>query len=166
MIRMRAKSMIATASLAVVAVSAATLALARIPSEIEDPAAQAELHGADSGLPPAVSGMNLFAEGQGPLCYSKDDVIAYFDGDRSQIGGELVRLETGFDQDFANTWRSETSMTPVAVSGVFAHVFPTDSGMQMVDVVEIGSEGCAISRTLLTEGEWKQILVRAAGVAV
>ena len=54
----------------------------------------------------------------------------------------------------------------IAVSGVFAHIFPSDAGFNMVDVVEIGGDGCAISRTLLTEEEWNSILVRAAGVAV
>ena len=167
MTRMLGKSIVATASLAVIAVSAASLALARIPAEADlDPAAGAEMYGTEAGLTPAVTGMGLFAEGNGPACYNSDEVLAYFDGDRAKIGGELVTLETGFDQDFANTWRSETSMTPVAVSGVFAHMFPTDSGLTMVDVVEIGDEGCAISRTLLTEDEWKHILVRAAGVSV
>ena len=166
MTKTRAKSIIATAGLAAVAISAASLALARIPSQIEDPAARVELHGAESGLPTAVGGMGLFEEGRGPACYDKDAVLSYFDGDRARIGGELVTLEAGFDQDFADMWRSETETTPVTVSGVFAHLFPTDSGMTMVDVVEIGDGGCAISRTLLTEGEWKQILVRAAGVSV
>lgn len=166
MTRKLGTSIVASAGLAMVAASVATLALARIPSEVEDPAARAALHESDAGLTPAVSGTGLFDEARGPVCYDKDAVIAYFDGDRSKIGGELVTLETGFDQDFANTWRSETRSTPVAVSGVFAHMFPTDSGLTMVDVVEIGEGGCAISRTLLTEDEWKQILVQAAGVAV
>lgn len=166
MTRKLGKSIIASAGLAFLAVSAASLALASIPSNLDDPAVEPGLHGTESGMPSAVTGMSLFEEGYGPVCYDEDAVVAYFDGDRNAIGGEVVTLETGFDQDFADAWRSETEVKPVAVSGVFAHVFPTDSGFDMVDVVEIGGDGCAISRTLLTEDEWNQILVRAAGVAV
>jgi len=160
------KSMVASAGLALIAVSATTLALASIPSNLDDPAADATMHGTESGLPGVVSGTGLFDTQPGPRCYDKDAVLAYFDGDRAQIGGELVTLEAGFDQDFADIWRSETSLAPVAISGVFAHVFPTAGGGNMVDVVELGDGGCAISRTLLTEDEWNQILVRAAGVSV
>ena len=160
------KSMMVSAGLALGAVSATTLALASIPSTVNDPAADVMSHGTENGLPGAVSGTDLFSDRAGPVCYDKDAVLSYFDGDRAKVGGELVTLETGFDQDFANVWRSETSLQPASVSGVFAHVFPTDSGVNMVDVVEIGGEGCAISRTLLTEDEWNQILVQAAGYAV
>lgn len=160
------KSMVVSAGLALVAVSATTLALASIPSDRGDAAADALLHGNEYGLPGAVSGTGLFDAAMGPVCYDKDAVLAYLDGDRSHVGGELVTLEAGFDQDFADVWRSETSLQPVAISGVFAHVFPTEGGGSMVDVVELGDGGCAISRTLLTEEEWNEILVRAAGVAV
>jgi hypothetical protein len=155
---------LASTGLAVVAVSAATLALASI-SPIPGGKDAAPLHSEDS-MPGAVSGAALFDEGYGPVCYDRDDVLGYFDRDRIQIGGEMVMLEAGFDQDFANTWRSETELEPVAISGVFAHIFASDSGLNMVDVVEIGSDGCAISRTLLTEEEWNSILVKAAGVSV
>jgi hypothetical protein len=166
MTRKFGKSIIVSTGLAVLAVSAATLALASIPSNLNYDGERAELHGAEDGLPAAASGMSLFDEGYGPVCYDKDDVLTYFDHDRSQIGGEMVTLEVGFDQDFADAWRHETEMEPVAISGVFAHIFPSDAGFNMVDVVEIGGDGCAISRTLLTEEEWNAILVRAAGVAV
>lgn len=160
------KSMAASAGLALIAVSATTLALAGIPSNIDDATESAMLHGSESGVPAAVSGTGLFGTRTGPVCYDKNAVLGYFDGDRSQVGGELVTLEPGFDQDFADMWRSETSLAPVAISGVFAHVFPTAGGGNMVDVVELGEGGCAISRTLLTEDEWNQILTRAAGVSV
>jgi len=148
---------LASTGLAVAAVSAATLALASI-SPVPGGKDAAPLHSEDS-MPGAVSGAALFDEGYGPVCYDRDDVLGYFDRDRVTIGGEMVMLEAGFDQDFANTWRSETDLDSVKVSGVFAHIFPTDAGLQMVDVVEIGSDGCAISRTLLTEEEWNAILV-------
>ncbi|MCB1500353.1 MAG: hypothetical protein KDK07_11295 [Bauldia sp.] len=166
MIRKFGTSLIASTALAVVAVSGASLALASIPSITDDAAATAELHEADSGLPNAVGGVSLFDEGYGPVCYKETDVLSYFDRDRAEIGGEMVTLEAGFDQDFADAWRSETAMDAVKISGVFAHIFPTESGLEMVDVVEIGADGCAISRTLLTEPEWNAILTRAAGVAV
>ncbi len=166
MTRKLGKSIVASAGLAIVAVSAAGLALASIPTGVNDPAMDAQLHGTESGMPGAVTGMSLFDDGYGPVCYDHDAVLAYFDGDRSQIGGEVVTLEAGFDQDFADAWRTETDLNPVPVSAVFAHIFPSTSGFNMVDVVEFGGEGCAISRTLLTEDEWNRILVRAAGVAV
>lgn len=166
MTRKIGKSIIASTGLAVLAVSAATLALASIPSNLNDADTTAVLHGTEQGLPSAVGGVPLFDEGYGPLCYNKDAVLGYFDRDRATIGGETVMLEVGFDQDFADAWRYETEMDPVTVSGVFAHIFPSDAGFNMVDVVEIGGDGCAISRTLLTEPEWNSILVRAAGVAV
>ena len=77
----------------------------------------------------------------------EDDVLSYFDRDRVQIGGKMVTLETGFDQDFADTWRSETK--PVKVSGVFAHIFANDSGLEMVDVVEIGAARLSQARKIL-----------------
>ena len=160
------KSMIASTALAVVAVSVASLALASIPSKFDDAAETAELHGTEAGCPRRLAAVSLFDEGYGPVCYKQNDVLAYFGRDRAQIGGETVTLEVGFDQDFANAWRTETNMDPVTISGVFAHIFPTQSGIGMVDVVEIGADGCAISRTLLTEQEWNAILTRAAGVAV
>ena len=159
------KSIAVSAGLAFVAVSATTLALASIPSALNDPAADATTHGSEMGIPGAVTGTGLFGDRVGPACYDTGAILTYFGGDRARIGGEVVTLESGFDQDFADVWRGETRMQPVAVSGVFAHVFPV-GGSNMVDVVEIGDEGCAISRTLLTEEEWNQILVRAAGVAV
>ena len=166
MTRKIGNSIIAATGVAVLAVTAATLAFAAIPSGGDDPAATAELHGSEAGIPRAVGGVSLFDEGYGPVCYDADDVLGYFDRDRTVIGGEMVTLETGFDQDFADAWRVQTRLDPVTVSGVFAHIFPTDSGTEMVDVVEIGGDGCAISRILLTQPEWNSILVRAAGLAV
>ena len=166
MTRKLEKSVLTATGLAILAVSVASLALASIPSNLNDKDAAAELHGAESGILGAVGGVALFDGGYGRVCYDKDDVLGYFDRDRVQIGGEMVTLETGFDQDFADAWRSETELQPVKISGVFAHIFANDSGFSMVDVVEIGADGCAISRTLLTEEEWNAILVHAAGVGV
>ncbi|HET7717751.1 MAG TPA: hypothetical protein VFK86_19160 [Bauldia sp.] len=166
MSRKLGKSIFASTGLAILAVSVAGLALASIPSGNNGDEFATEQHGGESGIPAAVGGVSLFDEGYGPLCYDKDDVLAYFDRDRGQIGGEMVTLETGFDQDFADAWRYETELEPVKISGVFAHIFANESGFNMVDVVEIGADGCAISRTLLTEEEWNAILVRAAGVSV
>ncbi len=166
MTRKLGKSILTSTGLAILAISVATLAVASIPSNLNDKDRAAELHGTEPGIPGAVGGVALFDDGYGPVCYDKDDVLGYFDRDRVQIGGEMVTLETGFDQDFADAWRTETDLQPVKISGVFAHIFANQSGFSMVDVVEIGADGCAISRTLLTEEEWNAILVRAAGVAV
>jgi hypothetical protein len=160
-----AKSTFATTALAIVAVSATSFALANIPVDV-DADMPAELPIESSALPASVTGTGLFGESEAPLCFAEEDVLAWLDRERSQIGGEAVTLERGFDQDFSDVWRNETSLAPVTVSGVYAHIFANASGFEMVDVVELGQDGCAISRTLLSGEEWRALLTRAAGVSV
>ena len=130
MSRKPGKSIFASTGLAILAVSVASLALASIPSNLNGKDARRSFTAPKSGLPSAVGGVALFDDGYGPVCYDKDDVLSYFDRDRVQIGGEMVTLETGFDQDFADAWRSETELQPVTISGVFAHIFANDSGFE------------------------------------
>jgi hypothetical protein len=49
------------------------------------------------------------------------------------------------------------------VSTVLAHVLP-EGDVIFVDVVEIGLDGCALSRTIITGDDWRYLLVQAAGV--
>jgi hypothetical protein len=157
------KSMFVSAALAALAVSATSLALASIPGPVDD----SDLTFETSEFPEAASGVPFFTvENDAPMCFSADQVLSAFADDRALIGGETVTLEAGFDQAFANQWRRGTKTQEVTISGVYAHIFDNASGFKMVDVVELGTDGCAISRTLLTDTEWTAILVKAAGVEV
>ena len=40
------------------------------------------------------------------------------------------------------------------VTQVYAHIVPAQNGAAVVDVVEIGQNGCALSRTLLSMDDW------------
>jgi hypothetical protein len=161
------KSIFASTALAVIAVSVTSFALANIPTGSEDENLAVEEQAETSVPAAAVQGAPLFADEQaGPRCVAEADVLTNLDLDRAKIGGEMVTLETGFDQAFADEWRRETDLGSVRISAVYAHIFSNQSGFGMVDVVELGSDGCAISRTLLTEQEWNELLAKAAGVAV
>jgi hypothetical protein len=163
------KALFASTGFAALVVSAASLALANLPERIETEDLVAATAAETAVLPQAAGGVALFVNADGSEaagCIASDDVLAGLDRDRVRIGGETVMLETGFDQAFADEWRRETSVDPVRVSAVYGHIFANDGGFGMVDVVELGADGCAISRTILTEDEWNAILVRAAGVEV
>ncbi len=161
------KSIFASTALAILAVSATSFALANIPSQSDDENVVAEQQAETSVPPAAVEGVALFDDQQaGPRCVAVADVLENLGLDRAKIGGEMVTLETGFDQAFADEWRRQTAINSVPVSAVYAHIFSNQSGFGMVDVVELGADGCAISRTLLTEAEWNELLAKAAGVAV
>jgi hypothetical protein len=165
MSRKLGKSFFVTTGLAMLAVSVTSLAVANISTSFDDEKMAAE-HAFATEMPEAAGGVALFPGKEGPRCVAETEVLEYLDGDRATIGGEMVTLEAGFDQDFADAWRNVTETQPVPISAVYAHIFPNQSGFNMVDVVEVGADGCAISRTLLTEEEWTAILVKAAGVAV
>ena len=72
-------------------------------------------------------------------------------------------LAGGLEQAFADTWRRQTNADLVEVSTVLAHVLP-EGDASFVDVVEIGVDGCALSRTVITGDDWRYLLVQAAGV--
>lgn len=115
-----------------------------------------------------VGGAPLFvadASGAFPVCVTDDEVISRLEAERNELGGETVMLAGGLEQAFADEWRRHTESAPVKVSTVLAHVLP-EGDVSFVDVVEIGTDGCALSRTILTEDDWRYLLVRAAGVGV
>jgi hypothetical protein len=84
-----------------------------------------------------------------------------------QYGGQVVLLEDGLEQSFADQWRREAHIPTVQVSGVVAHVFGDLSGGDWAaDVVEFDKAGCAMSRTLVPGDTWMAILKDAVGVEV
>ncbi|MEQ9691621.1 MAG: hypothetical protein RLO48_18005 [Bauldia litoralis] len=115
-----------------------------------------------------VGGAPLFvaaASGALPVCVTDDEVISRLEAERNELGGETVMLAGGLEQAFADEWRRQTESDPVEVSTVLAHVLP-EGDVSFVDVIEIGIDGCALSRTIITEDDWRYLLVRAAGVGV
>jgi hypothetical protein len=156
-----------TTGLALVAVSAA-VAFANIPdqADIDDGAAAPSVSHAYEGLIPGpVSGVPLFvadASGPVPACVTETDVIRRLNADRDRFGGETVMLSNGLVQAFADEWRRETHLQKVAVSGVFAHVFGEEDAAS-VDVIELDAKGCALSRTMLSEDDWRFLLRQTVG---
>jgi hypothetical protein len=158
-----------TAGFAITALSAA-VAFANIPAEIVDdgPTVEVAPFVEDIVFPAPVAGLELyFADASGAIagCVSDTEVIRHLEDDRLQFGGETVMLADGLDQAFADAWRQQIDMEQVAVSDVLAHVFGEGDDVA-VDVVELDANGCALSRTLLSEDDWNYLLRRAAGVEV
>ena len=161
------KAITVAAALAFTAGTAA-VALARIPT---GPALDEAMldDGADfeemAMAAPVDAGPLFVADASGavPACMTDEDVIQQLQADRDQLGGETVMLAGGLEQAFADTWRRQTNADLVEVSTVLAHVLP-EGDASFVDVVEIGVDGCALSRTVITGDDWRYLLVQAAGV--
>ncbi|SDB31429.1 hypothetical protein [Bauldia litoralis] len=155
-----------------IALSAVTaaVAFANIPAEstFEDNLSQTAPVGHATTMAAPVGGAPLFvaaASGALPVCVTDDEVISRLEAERNELGGETVMLAGGLEQAFADEWRRQTESAPVEVSTVLAHVLP-EGDVSFVDVIEIGIDGCALSRTIITEDDWRYLLVRAAGVGV
>lgn len=152
------------------AAASAAVALASIPANAPEDGATVEVmrHTDEALLPAPVRGITLFVASAGetaPLCVTEDEVMRRLDAERQELGGETVMLADGLDQAFADIWRLYTNVKPVEVSAVLAHVVgEADAGV--VDVIEIDVAGCAMSRTILNEADWRFLLVQAAGVEV
>ena len=152
------------------AVAAATVALANFTA---DPARE-DLSGpalaeADQGVVAPVAGDALFTASPetAGACVTAETVVTRLQADRAAVGGETVMLADGLEQAFADAWRREVDLRPVAVSTVIAHVFRTgEASGAMVDVVEVDAAGCAMTRTILSAEEWATLLGMAAGVGV
>jgi hypothetical protein len=163
-------ALIVSVGVGALAVAAATVALASFAA---DPALE-DLSGpvpaeADQGMAAPVAGAALFAASPktAGACVTADTVVTRLQADRSAIGGETVMLADGLEQAFADAWRRALDLRPVAVSTVIAHVFRTeDVSGAMVDVVEVDTAGCAMTRTILSAEEWATLLGMAAGVGV
>lgn len=128
-------------------------------------------HEGEPSLPSPVTGGELFtssggAAGAPPTCMSAEQILAVFALDVEAVGGEIIALTGGFEQEFADQWRLAVDMTPVDVSQVYAHVVPAEDGDAIVDVVEVDNEGCALSRTLLSHNDWLELLGAVSGVEV
>ena len=151
-----------TAVLATTAV--AFLALAGLSPAGGDSESRSLAHDA---LPPApIAGDRLFvslspdAEPQdlGGSCRNADDVLGTLLLDVENVGGDLVFMAEGLQQDFSDSWRSLIDGQRVEVSLVVAHIIPNRGGDPVVDVIEIDGNGCALSRTLLSAADWVRLL--------
>jgi hypothetical protein len=116
-----------------------------------------------AGVHPAESG----SDGGAPAtCLPVAQILGIFALDVEAVGGEILALSDGLEQDFADQWRQAVGLSPVDVAQVFAHVVPTGDGDAIVDVVEVDAEGCALSRTLLSETDWLTLLGVVTGIEV
>jgi hypothetical protein len=153
--------------LATGAVSANEFYAARTPS----PATSAiEAHG-EPFPAPVTGGDTLFVEagkdeGVAPKCLPAAQILGIFATDVEAVGGEILALSGGLEQEFADQWRQAVGASPVDVSQVFAHIVPTEDGEPIVDVVEVDANGCALSRTLLSQSDWLILLGAVEGVEV
>lgn len=130
-----------------------------------------EFHDEENTVPVPVVGDHLFVsseDGQGAsnACLTADRVMQNFALDIENVGGNIVLMTEGMEQDFADSWRSLAALDPVEVSLVIAHVIPDSGGDPIVDVVEIDGSGCALSRTLLTADDWMSLLDLARSIEV
>jgi hypothetical protein len=124
--------------------------------------------------PAPVTGVLLFDEtelGAGfdsgrESCVTAAGVLGIFAREIEIVGGEIQTLSGRLQQDFADQWRQTAGLAPVDVSQVFAHVVPSQVGDAVVDVVEFDTEGCALSRTLITGIEWVDLIEAARRLEV
>jgi len=100
------------------------------------------------------------------FCMTTDHVMEKFVIDVENVGGDIVVMTEGVQQDFADSWRRLVDVERVEVALVLAHVIPDRGGEPIVDVVEIDGEGCALSRTLLTADDWVGLLDLARSIEV
>jgi len=114
----------------------------------------------DAHLPMPVIGDDLFfAQNSGASCMSFDQVVGIFATDQAEYGGRTVKVIDGKQQAFANSWRDQTGLERMDVSNVVGHMFLDEGNKEWtVDVVEFDAAGCAVSRTLLTDSVWNDLL--------
>jgi hypothetical protein len=114
-----------------------------------------------------VSQMFAVAFGDNKSCLTRDDGVAQLSGQAKAFGGQVVVLEDGLEQSFADQWRREAHVPTVRVSSVVAHLFgDRKEGDWSADVVEFDGSGCAMSRTMVPGDVWTDILKDAVGVEV
>jgi hypothetical protein len=99
-------------------------------------------------------------------CIPADQILGVFALDVTHVGGEILALDNGLQQAFADSWRKTVGMPGVKVTQVYAHIVPGEDGATVVDVVEIDQNGCALSRTLLSMDDWLEILKPLRSVEV
>jgi hypothetical protein len=153
--------------LATGAVSANELYAARAPALATS---TVEAHG-EPFPAPVMGGNILFVAAGGDesgasKCLPVEQILGIFATDVEAVGGEIFALSGGLEQEFADQWRQAVGANPVDVSQVFAHVVPSEDGEPIVDVVEVDANGCALSRTLLSQSDWLILLGAVQGVEV
>lgn len=125
----------------------------------------------EDGVPLPVSGsvaqMFAVAFGDRDSCLSRDAVVAQLNGQARAYGGQVVVLEDGLEQSFADQWRRDAHVPTIKVSAVVAHLFgDRQEGDWAADVVEFDGQGCAMSRTMVPGEVWTDILQEAVGIEV
>ena len=106
------------------------------------------------------------AQGDASACIAANHMLSVLALDVQHVGGEVLLLSGGLEQAFADSWRHAVGLPSVQVSQVFAHVVKQEDGNGVVDVIEIGSNGCALSRTLLAIDDWLFIMKPLESVEV
>ena len=125
-------------------------------------------------IPGPITGDHLFAPvtsrsgagGTAKACLTADDVFGGLVLDVENVGGEIVLMTEGAQQEFSDAWRGVVGETRVEIALVLAHVIPDPGGNPIVDVVEIGPHGCAVSRTLLAAADWAHLVELAQSIEV
>jgi len=130
----------------------------------------------DGGVMPGpITGNHLFAPvasrygaagGTAKACLTADDVFGGLILDVENVGGEIVLMSEGAQQEFSDAWRGVVGESRVEIALVLAHVIPDPGGDPIVDVVEIGPHGCAVSRTLLAAADWAHLVELAQSIEV
>lgn len=129
----------------------------------------------DGGVMPGpITGDHLFAPvasrygagASGKACLTADDVFGGLILDVENVGGEIVLMTEGAQQEFSDAWRGVVGESRVEIALVLAHVIPDPGGDPIVDVVEIGPHGCAVSRTLLAAADWAQLIELAQSIEI
>ena len=134
---------------------------------------QADMHEGGE-MPGPITGDHLFApvasrygaDGNGKACLTADDVFSGLVLDVENVGGEIVLMTEGAQQEFSDAWRGAVGESRAEIALVVAHVIPDPGGNPIVDVVEIGTHGCAVSRTLLAAADWLQLIELAQSIEV
>jgi len=146
----------------IVAISEAEVGPRHEPVDIHD----------GSEMPGPITGDHLFAPvashhgAGGKVCLTADDVFGGLILDVENVGGEIVLMTEGAQQKFSDAWRGVVGESRVEMALVVAHVIPDPGGNPIVDVVEIGTHGCAVSRTLLAAADWLQLIELAQSIEV
>jgi hypothetical protein len=114
---------------------------------------------------------NPFSPGRTPqrsanACLTPNHVMENFILDIENVGGEIIIMTDGIQQEFSDSWRDLLAADRVEVALVLAHLIPDDGRDPIVDVVEIGSNGCALTWTLLTATEWSGLVELAHSIEV
>jgi hypothetical protein len=120
-----------------------------------------------SNLPPPhpIGGLSPVG-GAGTPCVTPGSYMDAFKENKPPAGGKTIALTGGIEQAFSNAWRRHEGLEPISVALVvgYAYANPRDDNI-MVDTIEFGTDGCAVSRTLLSGDAWLALIRAASGIA-